>query len=92
MAASADADHEAPAGDRLDRERVLGEAHQLRLLLLEDLPAQRAEDPFEQLLVDEGLRRVVEAERRDQALIEERERRRDTSALPAPEEQPAAAQ
>ena len=37
-------------------------------------------------------RHQVEAERRDQAMIEERERRRDTAALPAPEEQPAAAQ
>ena len=37
-------------------------------------------------------RHQVEAERRDQALIEERERRRDTAALPAPEETSAAAQ
>ncbi|MEK7265160.1 MAG: DNA-directed RNA polymerase subunit beta', partial [Pseudomonadota bacterium] len=37
-------------------------------------------------------RHQVEAERRDQAMIDERERRRDTAALPAPEETPAAAQ
>ncbi len=37
-------------------------------------------------------RNLFEADRRDQALIAERERRRDTAALPAPEEQPAAAQ
>ncbi len=40
-------------------------------------------------------RHLVEAERRDQSLIDERERRREaaaTAALPAPEEQPAAAQ
>ena len=34
----------------------------------------------------------VEADRRDQALIEERERRREAAGLPAPDDQPAAAQ
>jgi DNA-directed RNA polymerase subunit beta' len=37
-------------------------------------------------------RHQIEAERRDAVLIEEREKRRATSALPSPEEQPQAAQ